>query len=196
MSLKHGIFLFFLLSQNIYCAHSSSSEENAKMLSKNDAIDIGPGDVFLFEVTGEENLKQEVRVNVHGEATLPMVGTLHVAGMNTDDLRTVLTEKYTQFILRPYVVITLKEVHSKKIFVTGEVKNPGPIPFSEGLSIMQALSTAGGISEYASKKVVVNRRSGKTKERFSYSLKDIEKGDAPNILLKPDDIVYVPQSIF
>jgi polysaccharide export outer membrane protein len=106
---------------------------------------LGVGDVVEIRVFEEADLSGPYRVSTGGTIDFPLCGKVQVAGMNTSGLSDLLTrclgEKYLK---RPQVTVLLREYNSKKIFVLGEVQKPGTFPYDEDMSIIQAITIAGG----------------------------------------------------
>jgi polysaccharide export outer membrane protein len=93
--------------------------------------------------------------------------------------------------------VLVKEYNSKKIFVFGEVQKPGTFPYQDGMSVVQAVTLAGGFTKTASQNSTsVTRHVGGTETKIKVSVQDIALGKAANLTLEPGDIVYVPESLF
>jgi polysaccharide export outer membrane protein len=91
--------------------------------------------------------------------------------------------------------VFLKEYNSKKVFVFGEVQKPGTFPFEENMSIVQAITLAGGFGKLASKNaVIVTRQVGGEERKIKVAVESIGEGREKNFALRPGDIVYVPES--
>jgi polysaccharide export outer membrane protein len=93
--------------------------------------------------------------------------------------------------------VLVKEYNSKKIFVFGEVQKPGTFPYQDGMSVVQAVTLAGGFTKTAAQNSTsVTRRVGGNEKKIKVSVQDIALGKAANFTLEPGDIVYVPESLF
>ena len=114
------------------------------------------------------------------------------AGALADTLTTCLKNGYLK---NPQVTVFLKEYNSKKVFVFGEVQKPGTFPFEEHMSIVQAITLAGGFSKLAAKNsVIVTRLIDGEERKFKVPVEGIAEGRDKNLALQPGDIVYVPES--
>jgi polysaccharide export outer membrane protein len=101
------------------------------------------------------------------------------------------------FIRDPQVTLVVKEYNSKKVFVFGEVQKPGSFTYQDGMSIVQAVTAAGGFTRSAAKNATsVTRRVKGQEVRMGVQVQDIALGKAPNFTLEPGDIVFVPESLF
>ena len=158
---------------------------------------LGPGDVFEVTVYQEKELSGTYRVTPDGRIDFPLLGLIPVEGMTPAALAERIRDGLRQGYLRnPSVNVFVKEFNSKKIFVLGEVQKPGTFRYEESMNIVQAITLAGGFSSRASRNgTVVTRVEGTTEKRIGVPVEDISEGQAPNFLLLPGDIVFVPESV-
>jgi protein involved in polysaccharide export with SLBB domain len=159
---------------------------------------LGPGDLIDVRVFEEADLSGPYRVAPGGTIDFPLCGKVRVQGMNTSATSDLLTkclgEKYLK---HPQVTVLLREYNSKKIFVFGEVQKPGTFPYEEDMSIIQAITMAGGFTKVASKNDIAVTRSVDGKEtKIRVPVADIGTGREKNFRLQPGDIVFVPESMF
>lgn len=159
---------------------------------------LGPGDLIEVRVFEEADLSGPYRVAPGGTIDFPLCGKVQVQGLNTSATADVLTkclgEKYLK---HPQVTVLLREYNSKKIFVFGEVQKPGTFPYEEDMSIIQAITMAGGFTKVASKNDIAVTRQVEGKEtKIRVPVADIGTGREKNFRLQPGDIVFVPESIF
>lgn len=159
---------------------------------------LGPGDLIEVRVFEEADLSGPYRVAPGGTIDFPLCGKISVLGLNTsataDTLTRCLGEKYLK---RPQVSVLLREYNSKKIFVFGEVQKPGTFPYEEDMSIIQAITMAGGFTKVASKNDIAVTRTVEGREtKIRVPVADIGTGREKNFRLQPGDIVFVPESIF
>ncbi len=162
------------------------------------ATTLGAGDLLEVRVFEEADLSGPYRVSPGGTIDFPLCGKVKVEGLNgssTADLLTkCLGEKYLK---RPQVSVLVREYNSKKIFVFGEVQKPGTFPYDEEMSIIQAITVAGGFGKLASKNDVAVTRVVNGKEtKIRVRVADIGTGREKNLKLLPGDIVFVPESLF
>jgi polysaccharide export outer membrane protein len=160
------------------------------------AYAIGIGDVLELSVWKNPELSTTVPVRPDGRISVPLLGDVQAAGMTPLALRQTLTEGFKEYVTAPGVSVVVKEIHSRKIFVTGEVETPGAYDLQPRTKLMQALALAGGLTPYAKQKVVVLRdgRDGKTDRRIEIDLGGIISGKRTedNLLLLPGDTLIVP----
>jgi polysaccharide biosynthesis/export protein len=137
-----------------------------------------------------------VPVRPDGRISVPLLGDLQAAGMTPLSLKQVLAEGFREFVTAPEVSVVIKEINSRKVFVTGEVENPGSYDLRPRTKLMQVLALAGGLTPYAKKKgiIVLRDQVGKDDRRYEIDLGGIISGRRPadNILLQPGDTVIVP----
>ena len=161
-----------------------------------DAYAIGIGDVLEITVWKNPELSTTVPVRPDGRISVPLLNDIRAAGMTPLALRQTLTEGYKEYVTAPGVSVVVKEIHSRKVFVTGEVATPGAYDLQPRTKLMQALALAGGLTPYAKKKIVVLRdgRDGRTDRRYEIDIGSILSGKRPedNLLLQPGDTVIVP----
>lgn len=159
-------------------------------------VTLGPGDVFEVRVYGEPDLSGVFRVNQRGLLRFPLVGLVKVEGLTPTEVEDLLRRKLDEGYLRnPQVTVFLKEFNSKKIYVFGEVNRPGTFPYEANMSIIQAITAAGGFSKSAWKnRTNVTRIVNGTERKIQVPVEAIGEGTQKNFLLKPGDIIFVPES--
>jgi polysaccharide export outer membrane protein len=156
---------------------------------------IGPDDVLTVIVWREKDISGDVAVRPDGKISLPLVNDVQAAGLTPEQLRVQVTEAASKFVEEPNVTVVVKAINSRKIFVTGQVSKPGPYPLLGAMTIMQALSVAGGVAEYAdSENISILRMVGGKQESFRFNYKEVSKRKnlKQNIELKPGDTIIVP----
>jgi protein involved in polysaccharide export with SLBB domain len=162
------------------------------------AATLGPGDVFEVRVYQEPELSGVYQVGPQGDVIFPLCKRVVVGGLTpngaAERLRACLTDG---FMRDPQVSVLVKEYNSKKVFVFGEVQKPGTFPYEDGMSVVQAVTLAGGFTRSAAQNSTsVTRRVSGQERKIRVTVQDIALGKAPNFTLEPGDIVYVPESLF
>lgn len=156
---------------------------------------IGADDVLSINVWKEPEVSAAVPVRPDGKISLALLNDVTAAGLTPTQLSSVITEKLKKYIDQPRVTVVVTQINSRRYFVLGEVGRPGAFPLLPEMTVMQGLSSAGGLSQYADgKKVYVLRNdSGKTL-KLPFNYKEVVKGHNPeqNVLLKPGDTIVVP----
>jgi polysaccharide export outer membrane protein len=156
---------------------------------------IGPDDQLSVVFWREKDLSADVAVRPDGKISLPLLNDVQAAGLTPEQLRTALTTAAARYIEEPTVTVVVKQINSRKVFITGQVQRPGPYSLGGPTTVLQLISMAGGVLEYAKKKdiVVMRTENGRpVSYRFNYSQVSERKNLTQNIELKPGDTVIVP----
>jgi len=156
---------------------------------------IGPQDVLRIDVWKEAEISRSVPVRPDGRISLPLLNDVQAEGLTAMELSNVITEGLKKYITSPQVTVSISEINSRRVYVTGEVTRPGAFPLLPNMTVLQALTSAGGFTQFArTKKIYVLRsESGKpVKHPFNYN--DVVKGNRQedNIVLQPGDTIVVP----
>ena len=157
---------------------------------------IGPEDVLGIFVWREAEVSGDVAVRPDGMITLPLIRDVKAAGLAPNELADRIQEALREFITDPSVTVVVRQMNSRKVFITGEVAKPGAYSLASSMTVMQLIAIAGGINEFAEANgiSVMRVEAGKTKT-FKFEYKDVARGKKPeqNIVLKPGDTVVVPE---
>ncbi len=162
------------------------------------ASTLGPGDVIEVRVYGEPELSGVYQLGRLGDVTFPLCQRVVLGGLSANGAADKLRECLGAGFMRdPQVSVLIKEYNSKKVFVFGEVQKPGTFIYEDGMSIVQAITVAGGFTKTAARNSTsVTRRVNGQEVKVRVTVEDIALGKAPNFTLEPGDIVYVPESLF
>jgi polysaccharide biosynthesis/export protein len=155
---------------------------------------IGPDDSLKIDVWQNPQLSSTLPVRPDGKISLPLINDIQAAGYTPMQFAATLTERLKQFVTDPVVNVTVMAVNSKRIFLLGEVAHVGPQDISPGMTILQAIASAGGLTPYANKKKIYILRGDPSKPQkipFDYT-KAVKKGDMQGITLVPGDTIMVP----
>lgn len=181
------------------CTHQLATMPSSELpVSTNDA-EFGPGDVFEVRVFGEEKLSGKYQVGSEGAIRFPFLGVVEVGGKDSDAVATLIREGLiAREIMRdPHVSVFVVESNSRRISVLGAVAKPGTLPIVPGITVVQAVSTAGGFTPLASKDdTVVTRRVNGKLERYRIAVSDVSRGVKEDFPLRAGDIVFVPERVF
>jgi len=156
---------------------------------------IGPSDLLSVDVWKEPELSKQVTVRLDGHVSLPLVSDVKAAGLTCEELQSQLTEKYEEYVEAPEVSVTLLESRSKKIYLAGKVIRPGEYVLQKNMTIVQAISMAGGLDQWANASDIrLIRKIKGTEKTFRVDYDAIVAGEdlSQNILLQPDDTIFVP----
>lgn len=172
-----------------------------KVASVKSDYKILPTDLLSISVYREKDMERDVRVSQNGSITFPLVGSLKVAGLSVSDAEAVLSDKLKDYLVNPQVSIFVKEYSNKQVYVLGEVTKPGsyPLPTEARLTVLEAITLAGGFTAVAAKDRtrVVRIVDGKNKTFIIEVSAITNRGEKhKDIQLEPNDIVFVPQSMF
>jgi polysaccharide biosynthesis/export protein len=156
---------------------------------------IGPDDVLVVQFWREKDLSAEVTVRPDGKVSLPLLSDVRAAGLTPEQLRDALNEAARKYIEDPIATVTVKQVNSRKVFITGQVEKPGPYPLIGRMTVLQLIATAGGLKDYVDGKnisVVRNEGGLEVTHRFNYQDALKRRNLRQNIELKAGDTVLVP----
>src|SRR5579864_686951 len=155
---------------------------------------VGDGDVLHINVWKEAEISQTVVVRPDGNISLPLVNELAVAGLSPRQIQQLLTEKLKSILTNPQVTVSVAEVRSKMVYITGEVGKPGAYSVASPLNVLQLIARAGGLNEFGNRKNIYVLRGSDKNNRLHFNYKEVVKGkhSDQNILLQPGDTVVVP----
>jgi len=156
---------------------------------------IGPQDVLKIDVWKEDQLTRTVPVRPDGKITLPLLNDVQAVGLTPMELASAISDQLKKYINNPQVTVSVTEINSRRIYVTGEVTKAGTYALLPHMTVLQALSSSGGITQFAREKniYVLRTESGK-QTRIPFNCKEAVKGKNPaqNIELLPGDVIVVP----
>jgi protein involved in polysaccharide export with SLBB domain len=156
---------------------------------------LGPGDIIEVVVAGEVDLSHSYQVDEDGTVSFPMIGLVDVVGKSRRQIEIDITNRLKDgYLKNPQVTVLIKEVRSKRISVFGQVKTPGTFSFSPNMSVVEAITLAGGFTALAKKNSVRVIRVGIEKP-FIVAVQDIGEGRAPNFFLRPGDVIFVAERL-
>jgi polysaccharide export outer membrane protein len=154
---------------------------------------IGAGDVLRVSVWEEPQFTTSAVVRPDGKISIPLVSDLSVSGMTPGAAQNLLTDQLTRFVKHPQVTVIVEEIHSRIVYVTGEIQHPGAYPLIGPTNVVQLIARAGGPTEFAKKKdVYVLHQDGGLRIKVNYQMVLAGKHLEENIGLNPGDTVVVP----
>ncbi|PYM33960.1 MAG: hypothetical protein DME17_16880 [Candidatus Rokuibacteriota bacterium] len=156
---------------------------------------IGPEDLLDIAVWNNTAMSRAVPVRPDGKISLPLVNDVQAAGLTPMQLREVLVGKLTAYIPRPEVSVIVREVHSFKVSVIGEVKKAGQYELKSRATVLDLIALAGGLTPFASpSRIVVLRQEGTTTTRIPFNYKKATSSTPPreDVALQPGDVIVVP----
>ena len=155
---------------------------------------IGAGDEVDVFVFGEEKLSGRFTVSPTGVLAFPLITPIPVAGMTTQQLTKRLESALESLVKNPRVSVSLLGIRSFQVFFGGEVRRVGAVPLNSETTFLQAITLAGGLTEFASGRIVLIRQIGNNKvRRFALRYDDILTGERylDNITLESGDVIFV-----
>jgi len=187
-------------------AQESSSKQQAKKekpaeapkvvpATEDPSYIIGEQDVLDVSVWKEGEVSRQVPVRPDGKISLPLISDVQASGLTPMQLATTITEKLRKYLSDPQVTVTVLSINSRRVYLVGEVLRAGAYPLLPSMTVLQALSTAGGFSQFANLKAIYVLRDENGKQvRYPFNYKDVIKGQKSeqNIILKPGDTIVVP----
>jgi len=156
---------------------------------------IGAQDVVDISVWKEPDFTRTVPVRPDGKISLPLLNDVQASGLTPVQLAAEVTKSLNKFVTNPQVTVIVTQINSKRVFLLGEVPRAGAYTMLPDMTVLQALSNAGGFSQYAnSKKIYVLREENGKEQKFSFNYKEVISGkrSEQNIKLKPGDTIVVP----
>jgi polysaccharide export outer membrane protein len=178
--------LFILISFNM---PSTSGAQDT------DTYRIGADDVLSIYVWKEEELSRDVVVMPDGNIHFPLIGEMKAEGKTVGELKAEMTQKLTDYIDAPAVTVMVVNQRSQVVYTVGKLMQPGPYPLAPNMTVLQAISAAGGFTEWAdTKEITVIRTEGGRQVIIPFNYNDVTSGKKveQNIELKPGDTIVVP----
>ena len=156
---------------------------------------IGPQDMVRIDVWKEPEISRTIPVRPDGKISLPLLNDVQAAGLTAIQLSNSIHDGLTKYLNNPQVTVTVTEINSRRVYVTGEVNRPGALPLLPDMTVLQALSSAGGFTQFAKLKgIYVLRNEGGKQIKLPFNYREVVKGknQEQNILLLPGDVIVVP----
>jgi polysaccharide biosynthesis/export protein len=155
---------------------------------------IGPEDGLQVTVWQNPQISGAFPVRPDGKISLTLLGDVQAAGLTPMQLSDSIIQKLKKFIQDPTVAVVVTAVNSQKVYLVGEVTKVGPVPLTAGMTPLQAIATAGGLSIYANAhKIYILRNDKGSQTKLGFDYKKALKGDSKQLFpLKPGDTIVVP----
>jgi polysaccharide export outer membrane protein len=182
------------------CAQDANAANKPDTMEAKPAEGVGPDyilgadDQLHITVWKEPELTVTLPVRPDGKISLALINDIPAAGLTPMQLGASITEKLKKYIADPRVTVVVTAMHSRRIFVTGEVTHTGAMPLLPNMTMLQALATSG-FTQFANRKAIYLLRMENGKQvKLPFNYREVVKGRNPeqNILLKPGDTVVVP----
>jgi polysaccharide export outer membrane protein len=156
---------------------------------------IGPSDILSVIFWRDKDMSADVLVRPDGNITLPLLNDIQAAGLTPVQLRERILAEAHRYLEDPSPTVVVKEIHSREVFITGQVEKPGPYPLAAHTTVLQLIAMAGGLKEYADgKNILVTRTENGRQGAYAFDYQELlkHKNFRQNIELKPGDTVVVP----
>lgn len=194
-----ALLMLALLAPTLGACASNADNSKVKLPAPVESTTLGPGDVFQLQIVGEKELPTEYQIASDGTVDLPYIHTLKVAGLEPQEVARLVRQRLIdqKILSDPSVVVSVKEYRSKSITVLGAVQKPGAFPLTPGLSLVQAISLAGGLTSIANKdRLTLKRRVKGGATTVVLSIDAITEGRSPDVPLQAGDSIYVHERVF
>lgn len=176
-------------------AQSKASPAQASSAVNEPDFVIGAEDVLDINVWKEPEVSRTVPVRPDGKVSLPLLNDVQAAGLTPMQLGALITEKLKKYMAQPQVTVIITIINSRRVYVLGEVNRGGAFPLLPNMTVLQALSSAGGFTQFADlKNIYVLRTEGGKQVKYPFNYRDAIKGERTeqNIVLRPGDTIVVP----
>ncbi len=184
-------------------APSNGASTRSERVLAVDEYHIGVDDVVSVSVWQNPELSVTVPVRPDGRISMPLLGDVQAGGLTPQQVAANIKRALSQYIREPHVVVILQELNSheflSRVRVTGAVNNPLSLAFRPGMSVLDAVLEAGGLTDFASpNRAVLYRKADEETRRYNVNLGDIlQKGDlSTNYALEPGDVIAIPERMF
>lgn len=181
------------------CAARTSRAQQVEPAGAAQGYVIGPEDVLEIAVWGNADLTRTVPVRPDGKISLPLLHDVQAAGLTPMQLREALVGPLERYMPAPMLSVIVREVHSFKVTVVGEVKTPGRFELRSRTTVLDMLALAGGLSQYAARaRITILRRDGDAVRELPYDFERISaragsrNAGQENFCVQPGDIIIVP----
>lgn len=195
--IRHRLLLIctLMLVQSA-CSPAATTAYTGERADINQAIQaatLGPGDSVAVRVYLHKDLDGNYVIAPTGSITFPLLGEIHCEGLTPDGLGKLIAARLAAgYIRNPQVIVSIDKLNSKNVYVLGKVSKPGKFVFADRMTIIDAITLAGGFAALAEKNYTIVTRNDR---RIPLPVEKIMQGLARNFFLEPGDIVFVPQSI-
>ena len=174
---------------------SDDSTKSAPSVVPDAEYKIGPQDIIRIDVWKEPDISRTIPVRPDGKISLPLLNDVQAAGLSAMQLAASLRESLAKYLNNPQVTVTVTEINSRRVYLTGEVNHGGALPLLPNMTVLQAISSAGGFTQFAKEKNIYVLRTVDGKQvKYPFNYKEVIKGklSEQNILLQPGDVIVIP----
>lgn len=194
-----GLAVVVALAVAPACSSGPTRNPKLSLVPPSEKTIVGAGDVFSMEIVGEKELPKEYTVASDGTVDLPFVQTIQVAGLEPQEIARLIRQRLIEkkILTDPSVIVQVKEYNSRRVVLLGQVAKPGTFPLTSGLTLIQAISLAGGLTAIANDdRVTLTRKVGNKTQTVTVSVEAITSGNSEDIPLQSGDRIYVYERLF
>lgn len=162
--------------------------------ANSDTYVIGASDVLTVTVWNQPTLSGTILVRPDGMITVSLIGDVQASGMTSLQLADQIANRLKKYYTDPNVSVVISQIHSKLVYLLGEVEKKGPVDMTPGMTLLNAIASAGGLTDYANtKKIYILRGEAGKQQNIPVRYKDALKGISEcNLVLQPGDTIVVP----
>jgi polysaccharide export outer membrane protein len=161
---------------------------------------VGPGDLLEVVVVGEEKLPKEYTIQSDGSLDFPYTQGIKVVGLEPREIASAISTQLIEvkFLVKPQVQVKVKQYNSKKVQIIGQVAKPGPMPYQDGMTLVQAISAAGWFTPLADTNhvQVIRLMNANKSVNAIISVDAITDNARPDVKLQQGDTIKVDQRLF
>jgi polysaccharide export outer membrane protein len=193
--MRTRIYLAVVLLIGVLSLYASAQTANDNVNGANNAsYVIGPEDTLHVAVWKEPDLTATLPVRPDGKISMPLLNDVQAAGLTPMQLAAAITQALKKYVTDPRVTVVVTGMNSQRIYLLGEVLHSGPTALTPGMTILQALSSAGFTQFANTKGIYVLRQENGKQTKIPVHYKQLIKGEsgAQNFALKPGDTIVVP----
>lgn len=172
-----------------------ASEAPQKTATADPNYVIGAQDVLDISVWKEPEVSRVVPVRPDGKISLPLLNDVQAAGLTPAALAAQITESLKKYVTNPQVTVIVTTINSQRVYLLGEVTRAGAFPMIPGMTVLQAISSGGGFTQFArTKNIYVLRNENGKQVKYPFNYKEVINGKKPeqDIALKAGDTIVVP----
>jgi polysaccharide export outer membrane protein len=176
-------------------SQATSNPQAKPQAASNDTYIIGAGDELSISVWKEPDLTRVIPVRPDGKISMPLLNDVQAAGQTPMQLSAAITQKLSKFMNDPQVTVVVTAINSQRIYILGSVGRAGAYPMLPNMTVLQAISSAGGLSQYAKEKnIYILRTENGHQTRYPFNYQQVIRGQKveQNIPLQPGDTIVVP----
>jgi polysaccharide export outer membrane protein len=188
--------LVLVVAMGLSACRTGNTPQSLPPAAKPENKTLGPGDVVEIRVRDQDDISGPYEVSDNGVVRFPWIGEVEVRGKTGPEIAALIeAELQSGWLKQPQVTVRVTERQNREVSVLGQVKEAGSYSYKAGLTIMQAISQAGGMNPLAApRRVKLIRQTEKGRQTFEIDVTAILDSRAQDFALEPGDIVFVPEA--